>query len=439
MKSETILCIGLDDTDSIKGMCTTYLGYRLVDLLKKEKAEFVDYPRLVRFNPNVPWKTRGNGAVGLKIKTSNPQKIKKMAIKLLQRYSEVSNGANPAIAFYENDVIPVALKEFSRLALWRLIKRGMARRVAKQNNIESFCLGNGQGLVGAIGVIGYEFDDNTLELLSYRKRSQFGKLRDIRSDDVKRIHEKIPGTFSSYDVIKHQVMIAPRGPDPVFYGIRGDDPDSLLQASKMIKTSESLDGYMLFKSNQGTSDHLRNNLNADDLTPYSSGIITGKISQKPAIYRGGHVFFTVLARQQKIKCVIYKESGITNNMMKLELDDKVQVGGGVRKATKNHSRVLNVEFVRVLHLVQKHRMVNPSCKRCNKKMKSKGKGQGFQCVKCKDRSQKRQKEPISRDICKSLYLPVLSSQRHLTRPLRRQGITNKTTFDNSIQWFGRFN
>ena len=117
MKSETILCIGLDDTDSIKGMCTTYLGYRLVDLLKKEKAEFVDYPRLVRFNPNVPWKTRGNGAVGLKIKTSNPQKIKKMAIKLLQRYSEVSNGANPAIAFYENDVIPVALKEFGRLAL----------------------------------------------------------------------------------------------------------------------------------------------------------------------------------------------------------------------------------------------------------------------------------------------------------------------------------
>ena len=33
----------------------------------QELSEFdlVDYPRLVRLNPNVPWKTRGNGAVAL--------------------------------------------------------------------------------------------------------------------------------------------------------------------------------------------------------------------------------------------------------------------------------------------------------------------------------------------------------------------------------------
>ena len=80
MKSKTILSIGFDDTDSPKGMCTTYLGSKLVRLLQKQNVEFLDYPRLVRFNPNIPWKTRGNGAVGLKIKTSDPKKIKKKVI-----------------------------------------------------------------------------------------------------------------------------------------------------------------------------------------------------------------------------------------------------------------------------------------------------------------------------------------------------------------------
>ena len=36
--------IGFDDTDSPKGMCTTYLAYRLVNLLKKEHVDFLDYP-----------------------------------------------------------------------------------------------------------------------------------------------------------------------------------------------------------------------------------------------------------------------------------------------------------------------------------------------------------------------------------------------------------
>ena len=75
MKSQTMY-IGFDDTDSPKGMCTTYLAYKMVNLLKKQKVSFLDFPYLIRFNPNIPWKTRGNGAVGLTISTNDPQKIK---------------------------------------------------------------------------------------------------------------------------------------------------------------------------------------------------------------------------------------------------------------------------------------------------------------------------------------------------------------------------
>ena len=56
-----LLHIGLDDTDSPEGGCTTYIGARLVEELDALGVRFTDYPNLLRLNPNVPWKTRGNG------------------------------------------------------------------------------------------------------------------------------------------------------------------------------------------------------------------------------------------------------------------------------------------------------------------------------------------------------------------------------------------
>ena len=70
------LTIGFDDTDSPKGMCTTFLAYKIVGELKKENSEFLDFPNLIRFNPNIPWKTRGNGAVSIRIRTKNSSKTK---------------------------------------------------------------------------------------------------------------------------------------------------------------------------------------------------------------------------------------------------------------------------------------------------------------------------------------------------------------------------
>lgn len=86
MENDTILNIGFDDTDSPKGMCTTFLAYKVVNFLQKEKTEFLDYPKLIRFNPNIPWKTRGNGAVSIKIKTSNPTKVKNKIKNLVSKY-----------------------------------------------------------------------------------------------------------------------------------------------------------------------------------------------------------------------------------------------------------------------------------------------------------------------------------------------------------------
>ena len=437
VEKETVLYVGFDDTDSPKGMCTTFLAYKIVDSLQKQKTEFLDFPRLIRFNPNIPWKTRGNGAVSFKIKTKSPSKIKNQIKSLVQRYSDTENGANPGLVFFESDSIPPEFVKFSKLALWQLINRNSAKIFAKKNNLEVHYQGNGQGLIGAIGAIGYDFDDHTLELLSYRKRSEFGKERKISAKSVESMQEKTsPNTFNSFDTRKGRVLITPHGPDPVFYGVRGENVDSLIHATKILKTTEKLDGYMIFKSNQGTGDHLKNELTPENMRPYASGKISGTVSDTPKVAKGGHVFFKVLSQNHEFWCAVYKPTGMTAVASNLLQGDKISAGGGVRKASKNFPRIVNLEFIDIISLEKNIVLSNPQCKRCRKKMKSKGVNQGFECIRCGRKSLKKIPAEISRDIKKQLYLPAVSAHRHLSRPLQRIGMANKPSkFDESLSWF----
>ena len=440
LQNDTILHIGIDDTDSPKGMCTTFLSYKIVKFLEKQEIQFMDFPSLIRFNPNIPWKTRGNGAVRLTIKTKNPKKIKNKITQLVASYSDTKNGANPGLVFYQNEKIPVSFHKFSELALWKLISRKQAKQFVSENNIESFYLGNGQGLVGAISAVGYKFFDHTFELLCYRKKSQFGKKRDISSDSVKKMQSAtFPDTFNSYDIENDRVLITPHGPDPVFYGVRGETIKSVIRASTIVNSDEKLDGYMVFKSNQGTGDHLNNELQVDDLKPFTSGFLVGEVCNKPVTEQGGHVFFSIQVKDRKIRCAVYKPTKITQIAQNLIPGDKIHLGGGIRKASKKHGRVLNVEFLRVLQLAKNNLLVNPTCKKCSKKMKSKGNKQGFECVKCGNRSVSKYVLEIPRKIQCKLYLPSVSAHRHLTRPYQRIKKRNKDIqFKDSIPWIQEF-
>src|SRR5262245_31853751 len=57
--------IGIDDTDSPSGGCTTYTMALISEELQRLGFEIDGYPCLVRLNPNVPLKTRGNAALAL--------------------------------------------------------------------------------------------------------------------------------------------------------------------------------------------------------------------------------------------------------------------------------------------------------------------------------------------------------------------------------------
>ena len=53
-----MIYLGMDDTDSKAGMCTTYLAAVLAERLGPFGLH--GYPKLVRLNPNIKYKTRGN-------------------------------------------------------------------------------------------------------------------------------------------------------------------------------------------------------------------------------------------------------------------------------------------------------------------------------------------------------------------------------------------
>jgi len=438
--SKQILHIGIDDTDSPKGMCTTFLAYKIINRLKKENVDFLDFPNLVRFNPNIPWKTRGNGAVGIKISTSNPKKIKNLVKKFVKQYSDVKNGANPGLVFCQDEKIPNEFSKLSSDAMWKLIHRNEAKKILSKHNLDFFYLGNGQGLVGATSVLGYNFQDETYELLSYRKSSQFGKKRILDKSKVKEMQEKTyPNTFNSFDSKKNKVLLMPHGPDPVFYGVRGEDSTTLISASKMIQPKEKLAGYLIFKSNQGTGDHLKNEIDVNNFLPYTSGTLQGAVTKKPIVTKGGHVFFSIIVDNVKINCAVYKPTRITDVAKELIVGDILKVGGGIRKATKTHPRILNLEFIQIIKLEKKSKLINPFCKNCQKHMKSKGKNQGFQCVRCKKTSDHKNRQFITRSVKEKIYIPDVSAHRHLTKPVQRMKQKPKSEkFNPNSSWITNF-
>ena len=73
------ITIGMDDIDSPNGGCTTHFASLLVEELDKIVEKWLDYPNLIRLNPNIPYRTRGNGAVALRFTVDSSQSEKRIA------------------------------------------------------------------------------------------------------------------------------------------------------------------------------------------------------------------------------------------------------------------------------------------------------------------------------------------------------------------------
>ncbi|MGZ7135690.1 MAG: tRNA(Ile)(2)-agmatinylcytidine synthase, partial [Methanobacterium sp.] len=116
--------IGIDDTDSVNGMCTTYISSVIIDELKFSGFNVMDYPRLIRLNPFARFKTRGNGAVSFKLMVEDEiafQKAKEIVLGKIEELSELKyEQTNPGVVFYSGEITD-KLKSYSLSAIRNII------------------------------------------------------------------------------------------------------------------------------------------------------------------------------------------------------------------------------------------------------------------------------------------------------------------------------
>ncbi len=430
-----VLHVAFDDTDSRAGRCTTHLGFKVAEHLKKMGVELVDYPLLIRLNPNIPWKTRGNGAVCLRLKVPDAGRVIDYVRQAVEEGSAIGSGANPGVAFLESDRIPGRLQEFSSIAMCDVMSRQMAEKAAKAAGVQYFTFGNGQGLVGSLGAMGCLLDgDHTFELIAYRKLENCGLPRIVDEQQIIKFSvDTFPNTFNNYDPSHKRVLIAPHGPDPVFFGVRGESAEVVASALPRLKPEEELDGWTIFRSNQGTNMHLQNEIRVAEVKAYTAGYVRCKVKSKPVAMEGGHVIFTIEQAGAEMPAAVYEPTNLANVASKLEPGDSIEIGCGVRKGTSKHPKILNVEYLSVLELAPIYNMLNPLCKVCGKRMKSEGKNKGYQCDRCKNRDPNAAKIMTlqERAIKAGLYVPTPKAHRHLTKPIQRYGL-EKPGFVKSI-------
>jgi len=425
--SQKVMHIGLDDTDSTKGGCTTYLAALLIEKLESFHVKFTDYPALIRLNPNVPWKTRGNGALCIRFNydPSFEEQIREIATALWKKNSAIQEkGTDPGIVFFVSQEIPEELTIFSKKTETGIVTLKEAMTLIKKFHAEALGFNSCRGIIGALAAIGETLNcDHTYELIAYRAKENWGTKRQVDETSIFEMDRQLaPHTFNNVDTEKGRVIITPRGPDPILFGIRGESAEVVKRAFVLVKPLELVERWVIFRSNQGTDAHLKHVDALSKVVSYSSVIVRGVVSHNPRIVPVRHVIFQIKDERTAVDCAAYEPTGDLRKIAKeLVVGDNVEVYGAVHKATASKPLTINLEKIRILNLESKVQFENPLCPNCGKRLKSMGKNQGLRCEKCGNKYSDLQKKEIlvPRTLETGLYVTSTRSQRHLTKPLRR--------------------
>jgi len=392
-------------------------------------------------NPNIPWKTRGNGAISIQVgrgigkkqkigklneKTlfSYPKKakdytssdckiIKKIVTNILEKNAKIEdNKTNPGFVITSRK----PKKENYTKAVQKIVKIHEIEEVLKELKAEYKGYKNRRGLIGATsGIAWCESQDKSYEIITYRKENKWGTKRFVEDESAIHMDKQSKTTFDNYDYENKHNRLVPSSPCPVLFGIRGDNFEELKKAMSMI-ISEPIHGWLIFKTNQGTDDHIQRK-KISEIQPYNSVLVKGEISQNPKNIRGGHVFFQLKDETGSIDCAAYEPTKEFRRIIReLVVGDIVEVYGGVRKKPLT----VNLEKINIKNLVEIiEKTENPICPKCKKHMKSKGKNQGFKCKICGKTSDKATLKKKKRKIKTGLYEVPICARRHLSKPLKR--------------------
>ena len=446
------ILIGLDDIDSYSGGCTTHFATFVVEKIISLSGIITDYPRLIRLNPDVPWRTRGNGAVAIEayIPSRKFSFFQSWIEEYLSKYLELENGfrigTQPGIIILDGSKLQrkdfKKLYMYSRNAMYKIISVNVLEKMMssfKDKILYFFNLYGKRGLIGALAAVGnYLPKDHTYELLVYRnflERSEARKINifpDISYEDE--------NTFAHVDLETNKPIWSPHGPDPVILGIRGNKISSILSIFSRIKKYISFDRWMIFLTNQGTDEHLLAYEDSkDELNAYSQFYGVAEINGIPIKERGGHLKVESKIDRYSVDLIAYEPSGYLRKVIEtLEPNIHIKVGGSLKySSVKKGTMILNLQkaYNETSHITI-YKKINPKCPRCGSSMESIGLHKGYVCKKCKYH--------ISTDIkptvdqikwIPQISLPPYRSIRHLSKPLKRYGREYNTRFKGIKSYF----
>ena len=412
------LYIGIDDTDSPDGMCTTYLACHIIRKLKENDINLVDYPRLIRLNPFARFKTRGNGGVSFKIINDEKAALAKEIV--LDEVSKLSmfdcDNTNPGVIFYDGEITK-EMEDYAFRAIYSFITIDEAEKFGKSIGCEIHKFKKGRGIIGSIAAIGLPLDDYTYELLTYRIPENYGTKRQIDYDSVIEMDkETYPDTFENVDYSENYIAIEPKTLCPVLYGVRSNNVSVLDRVLKIIKVSEPIEDYCVFLTNQHTDMHIQKAGSISQMKQYGCYEITATVKDNPHVIDGGHMFFTIFDESGEIECGAYEPTkNFRKTVSHLRSGDIIKLYGGI-----GEHNTFNIEKFQVIEL-NDIEYENPICE-CGKRMTSAGKNKGFKCKKCGNKIKSSQKliKKIERSLTSGqFYETPVSARRHLSKPLCR--------------------
>lgn len=422
--------IALDDTDGNDGGCTTHLMLRIISELG---LDVKGYPGLVRLNPNIPYKTRGNAALCAEVGMSCGTRSK------IGEYM-----GKPVFSSSAIDDIPDY--EHAAEAAWRIVlqearlndeKTNPGLIISREKPDESFYLAalrsvlsvedvfqrikemdiicryakNGRGLIGAFSALSWPADKTTYEMIMYNYPHPQETPKEIRKD-VARLADEFHGTFNNYDDENRHAAIFPSPRTPVLCGVRTTDPLAILGFPAEVRSNFRIEstGYMLFQTNQATDDHYQKYFEKfEELSSYAFNAI---VSSRPVAIRGGHWFFNFFYRGKEHKAAIFEPSkGMRLLVKDLEMGDYVRIFGSFIDGK------INIEKVRIIERSIVFVRINPVCRKCGSRMQNQG-SENFRCPVCSNRSALPEYTEMERISRRSSYESPVAGRRHLVASIQ---------------------
>lgn len=415
--------VGLDDTDSrTAGMCTTYLAAVLADRLATAGAT-VTRRLLVRLNPAVPHKTRGNAAVAVHTDAA-PDTAASIAAELIDDHAiteDTETTPGLVVAPGDPETVPADVAEFTQRAVTDHLSVATARDQAANAGYHTREWGAGRGVIGALAAVGAwsERDEWTVEHIAYRHPDQRGTEREVdHASIVTAADAAYPNAWDTIDRTADELVCVPHTPGPILYGIRGESRAAVESVAEAI-TSEPIERTALFYTNQGTDDHLQS-VPLPALEDGHAYRTTGTVASPPTTQEGGHVFFTIVEDGTEVRCAAFEPTKrFRDRVRDLRTGDRVTVCGECTDGT------LKLEKFAVRTRVTTE-AVTPTCPECGRRMESAGTDQGYRCRDCPTTAPGKVDRRIDRTLEPGWYEVPPRARRHIAKPLVRGGFDAPT-------------